>query len=63
MNMQDRNYGWTVEMQIRAAKMKVRSTEVPVDYKIRIGRSKVSGTIKGSVLAGYKILYTIFKMW
>ena len=63
MNMQDRNYGWTVEMQIRAAIMKIRSTEVPVDYKIRIGRSKVSGTIKGSVLAGYKILYTIFKMW
>lgn len=61
LNMQDRNYGWTVEMQVKAAKMGLRCTEVPVDYRRRIGHSKVSGTIKGSILAGHKILWTIFK--
>ena len=60
LDMQDRNYGWTVEMQIKAAKNKLNSTEVPVNYRNRIGKSKVSGTIKGSILAGSKILYTIF---
>ncbi|MBK9640090.1 MAG: glycosyltransferase family 2 protein [Saprospiraceae bacterium] len=62
LGMKDRNYGWTVEMQIRAAKLKIRATEVPVNYKNRIGKSKVSGTVKGSILAGYKIIYTIFKL-
>lgn len=57
--MADRNYGWTVEMQIKAAEVKLRSTEVPVSYRRRIGVSKVSGTIKGSVMAGYKILLII----
>lgn len=61
LNMQDKTYGWTVEMQVKAAKQKLRSTEVPVNYKKRIGVSKVSGTIKGTVMAGYKILWTIFK--
>ena len=61
MEMIDQTYGWTVEMQVKAAKLKMRSTEVPVNYKRRIGVSKVSGTIKGTVLAGYKILFTIFK--
>lgn len=61
LQMQDQNYGWTVEMQVKAAKLKLNCTEVPVDYKVRIGQSKVSGTIKGSILAGTKILYTIFK--
>lgn len=61
LNMQDMNYGWTVEMQIKAAKNKLIITEVPVDYRCRVGTSKVSGTIKGSFLAGYKILWTIFK--
>ncbi|MBK9270095.1 MAG: glycosyltransferase family 2 protein [Saprospiraceae bacterium] len=61
LNMKDRNYGWTVEMQIKAAKNKIRAIEIPVSYKNRIGVSKVSGTIKGSFLAGCKILYTIFK--
>jgi hypothetical protein len=51
-----------VEMQARAAKQKVRYVEVPVNYRKRIGVSKVSGTVKGSVLAGYKILLTIFKL-
>lgn len=61
MNMQDKTYGWTVEMQLKAAKMKMRCLEVPVRYRKRIGFSKISGTLKGTVLAGYKILYTIFK--
>lgn len=60
--MKDRNFGWTVEMQIRAAKLKISATEIPVNYKNRIGKSKVSGTVKGSILAGYKIIYTIFKL-
>lgn len=61
IDMKDQTYGWTVEMQVKAAKYKLRSVEVPVNYKRRIGVSKVSGTIKGTVLAGYKILFTIFK--
>ena len=61
LNMQDETYGWTVEMQIKAVKKKLRIAEVPVDYKKRIGVSKISGTIKGSFLAGYKIITTILK--
>ena len=61
LGMRDRNYGWTVEMQIKAAKQKLKYVEVPVRYRKRIGISKVSGTVKGTVMAGYKILYTIFK--
>lgn len=61
LNMEDKTYGWTVEMQVKAAKMKYNFTEVPVDYRERIGVSKVSGTFKGTILAGYKILFTIFK--
>jgi glycosyltransferase involved in cell wall biosynthesis len=61
IEMQDKTYGWTVEMQVKAAKHKLRFTEVPVDYKKRIGKSKVSGTVKGTIMAGYKILWTIFK--
>ena len=61
LNMQDKTYGWTVEMQLKAAKKKLRCLEVAVPYRQRIGVSKISGTIKGSILAGYKILYTIFK--
>lgn len=61
MEMQDRTYGWTVEMQLKAAKMKMKTTEVPVTYRKRIGFSKISGTVKGTVLAGYKIITTIFK--
>ncbi|MCG6168406.1 glycosyltransferase family 2 protein [Leptospira sanjuanensis] len=62
LNMQDRNFGWTVEMQIKAAKLGLRCVEVPVSYKKRIGISKVSGTISGSIRAGWKILYTIGKL-
>jgi glycosyltransferase involved in cell wall biosynthesis len=61
LNMQDTTYGWTVEMQLKAAKMKLKITEVPVAYRKRIGFSKISGTVKGTVLAGYKIITTIFK--
>ncbi|MDP3469769.1 MAG: glycosyltransferase family 2 protein [Daejeonella sp.] len=61
INMQDKTFGWTVEMQVKAAKLKLKFTEIPVSYRKRIGVSKVSGTIKGTILAGYKILLTIFK--
>jgi glycosyltransferase involved in cell wall biosynthesis len=62
MDMQDKTYGWTVEMQVKAAKMKLKTTEVAVRYRKRIGKSKISGTIKGTLLAGQKILWTIFKL-
>jgi len=61
IDMQDTTYGWTVEMQLKAAKLKMKVTEVPVNYRKRIGFSKISGTVKGTVLAGYKIITTIFK--
>jgi glycosyltransferase involved in cell wall biosynthesis len=63
MNMEDKTFGWTVEMQVKAAKMKMNATEIAVSYRRRIaGKSKVSGTIRGTILAGYKILWTIFKL-
>jgi len=62
IDMQDRDFGWTVEMQVKAAKHKLKCTEIPVTYRRRIGVSKVSGTIKGTILAGHKILWTIFKL-
>ena len=61
IKMQDKTYGWTVEMQVKAARSNLRCHEVPVSYRRRIGVSKVSGTVKGTILAGYKILLTIFK--
>lgn len=61
INMQDRNYGWTVEMQIKAVRARLRVTEIPVRYRKRIGKSKISGTVKGVAMAGYKIIATIFK--
>ena len=61
LNMVDRNYGWTVEMQIKAAKKNLKTKEVPVSYRKRIGESKVTGTIKGTVKASIKILYVIFR--
>jgi glycosyltransferase involved in cell wall biosynthesis len=57
--MSDRTYGWTVEMQIKAAVHGLRSTEIPVRYRRRIGVSKISGTIKGTIKAGWKILSII----
>ncbi len=61
LGMCDKTYGWTVEMQVKAAKQKMKCTEVAVNYRKRIGYSKVSGTIKGSFMAGYKIITTILK--
>lgn len=61
LNMTDKTYGWTVEMQIKAAKRKFNCTEVPVSYRKRIGVSKITGTLSGSFKAAYKILWTIFK--
>lgn len=61
LGMMDQNYGWTIEMQIKAAKVGLKTTEVPVDYRKRIGISKVSGTVKGVFGAGYKILWTIWR--
>ena len=60
LEMADETFGWTVEMQVKAAKRGVRGCEVPVRYRARIGRSKISGTLVGSVKAGYKILATLF---
>jgi glycosyltransferase involved in cell wall biosynthesis len=61
LNMEDKTYGWTVEMQLKALKQQMSYVEVPVRYKNRIGISKVSGTIEGSVMAGIKIIGWIFK--
>jgi glycosyltransferase involved in cell wall biosynthesis len=61
LKMVDRNFGWTVEMQIKALKKGLRVLEVPVRYRKRIGKSKITGTFSGSVRAGIKIIYTIFK--
>ena len=61
LEMEDKTYGWTVEMQLKALRQKLAYTEVPVRYKKRIGVSKVSGTVKGSIFAGVKILGWIFK--
>jgi len=59
LQMSDPNYGWTVEMQVKAAVRELAVTEVPVDYRKRVGKSKISGTIRGIAGAGYKILGTI----
>ena len=59
--MEDKTYGWTVEMQLKALKAKMSYLEIPVNYRKRIGVSKVSGTVKGSIFAGVKILTWIFK--
>jgi glycosyltransferase involved in cell wall biosynthesis len=59
--MRDRRYGWTVEMQVRALQLGARVAEVPVRYRRRVGKSKISGTFTGVVKAGWWILYTIFR--
>ena len=61
LQMVDTNYGWTIEMQIKALKQKLRILELPVPYRRRIGQSKISGTVAGSIKAGTKILYSIWK--
>jgi glycosyltransferase involved in cell wall biosynthesis len=59
LGMADTNYGWTVEMQVKGARAGLAAVEVPVSYRKRIGRSKVTGTIRGTIGAGVKILWTI----
>ncbi len=61
LEMMDKTYGWTVEMQLKALRRKLTYTEIPVRYRKRIGISKVSGTIKGTIFAGVKILGWIIK--
>lgn len=61
LGMNDRNFGWTIEMQIKASRMGLRCGEVPVSYRRRVGVSKITGTISGTFRAGWKILWTIFK--
>lgn len=61
LNMEDKTYGWTVEMQLKALRQKLNYIEIPVNYRNRIGISKVSGTVKGAIFAGVKILAWIFK--
>jgi len=61
LNMKDKTYGWTVEMQLKALSHKLKYKEIPVNYRNRIGASKVSGTLKGAVMAGIKILTWVFK--
>jgi glycosyltransferase involved in cell wall biosynthesis len=61
LQMSDKTYGWTIEMQIKAVKKRMKYCEVAVNYKKRIGVSKVSGTVKGTVLAGIKIIFAVFK--
>lgn len=62
IDMKDRTFGWTVEMQVKAAKHNFKCEEIPALYRRRIGVSKVSGTMRGTILAGHKILWTIFKL-
>ncbi len=62
MRMTDLDYGWTAEMQLKAARMGVPVLEVPVRYRKRIGKSKISGTVRGSLMAAYKIFYWTLKL-
>ena len=62
LEMADRNFGWTIEMQIKAVRAGLRIREIPVPYRRRVGRSKISGTVAGSVRAGGKILWTIAQL-
>jgi len=61
LDMQDKTFGWTVEMQVKAAKKGLKYCEVPVSYRKRIGISKITGTLGGTIKAGYRIIWTIFK--
>ena len=61
LGMRDPDFGWTVEMQVKAARQGLRVMEVPARYRERVGVSKITGTVKGTVKAGYKILWTIFR--
>lgn len=62
LTMKDTNFGWTAEMQVKALKKNLRVAEIPVSYRVRVGRSKISGTVGGSIKAGVKILWTIVRL-
>jgi glycosyltransferase involved in cell wall biosynthesis len=62
LDMRDRNYGWTIEMQIKALRHKLRVVEVPVSYRRRVGVSKISGNWRASLAAGAKIIWTVFRL-
>ncbi|MBI1184128.1 glycosyltransferase [bacterium] len=61
LNMQEKTFGWTIEMQVKAIKNQYKYIEIPVDYKVRIGTSKVSGNFSAAIKAGFKILSTLYK--
>jgi glycosyltransferase involved in cell wall biosynthesis len=61
MKMADTNFGWTAEMQVKAVRLGLRCTEVPVSYRLRVGVSKITGTVSGTIRAGYKILWTVLR--
>jgi glycosyltransferase involved in cell wall biosynthesis len=61
LEMADPDFGWTAEMQVKALRRGLRVTEVPVSYRKRVGVSKITGTVKGTILAGWKILFTVFR--
>ena len=61
LRMQDPNFGWTAEMQVKALRHGLRVVDVPVSYRKRIGVSKITGTLQGTIRAGYKILWTVFR--
>lgn len=61
LKMKDTNFGWTAEMQVKALRLGMNVTEVPASYRKRVGVSKITGTVKGTILAGYKILLTVFR--
>ena len=62
LDMRDRNYGWTIEMQIKALRRNLRVVEVPVSYRRRVGVSKISGNWRASLAAGAKIIWTVFRL-
>ena len=62
LDMMDKTFGWTVEMQVKAVKQGLRYSEVPVSYRRRVGVSKISGTVSGTIMAGYKIITTLIKL-
>ncbi|MEA2564146.1 MAG: hypothetical protein QOH06_5650 [Acidobacteriota bacterium] len=61
LQMSDPNFGWTAEMQVKALRHGFRCTEVPVSYRRRVGVSKITGTVSGTIRAGYKILWTVLR--
>jgi len=61
LEMSDPDFGWTAEMQVKALRHDLRVTEVPVSYRKRVGVSKITGTLRGTILAGYKILWTVLR--